>query len=306
MMSTHKMSHDNFRIVCISILQHFFTWLPDKIYIKLMFRLRMRHKLNLRNPKTFCEKIQWLKLYDRQPEYTILVDKYSVKQYVSSIIGEEFIIPTLGVWDNPETIDWEKLPNQFVLKTTHGGGSSGVVICKDKGSFDKSAAISKLRSSLMQDVYKELKEWPYKTIPRRIIAEQFILPPTNSTDLPDYKWYCFNGEPSFCQVIQERSSFETIDFFNLQWEHQDFIGLSPTAVHASKLPDKPNNLDLQISIARKLSKGLSFCRIDLYEVENRVYFGEVTLYPRSGFGLFIPIKYDRILGEMLNIQINHQ
>lgn len=291
--------------MAVSLLQHYGSWIPDKLYIQWMYRLKMGKKLNLKNPTTFSEKLQWLKLYNRRPEYTIIVDKYAVKEYVSNIIGSEYIIPTLGVWERPEDIDWDSLPNQFVLKTTHGGGSSGVVICKNKNTFDKQKAIEKLNRSLKQDIYKTLREWPYKNVQRRIIAEQYIQPRPGVKDLPDYKWFCFNGEPKYCQVIQDRTTNETIDFFDTDWNHQEFVGLNavygPFIDTAKVLPVRPENLEIQIKIARKLSKNIPFSRVDLYEIDTNTYFGEITLYPRSGLGIFSPDDYNTLLGQMLKL-----
>lgn len=270
----------------------------DATYLKVRFRLLMGKKLNLKNPKTFSEKLQWLKLYDRRPEYTTMVDKYAVKDYVAGIIGSEYIIPTLGVWNRPEDIEWDKLPNRFVLKTTNGGGSLGVVICKDKAVFDREKAIKALKANMHSDWRIQL-EWPYKNVPHRIIAEQYIQPVPNLTDLVDYKWYCFNGVPKYCQVIQDRTSKETIDFFDMNWVHQEFVGLNPAAGPAVVEPSRPLNLENQIRIAKELSKDIPFSRIDLYEVGEREYFGEITLYPMSGFGKFTPNNYNEILGKML-------
>lgn len=159
-----------------AIIQNFFGWLPDKTYLQLLYRFKMGHRLDLNHPKTFTEKIQWLKLYNRRPEYTLMVDKYAVKKYVADIIGEKYIIPTLGVWDKPEDIDWDALPNEFVLKTTHGGGSGGVVICKDKKTFDRNKAILTLRDSMNGDIYRSLREWPYKDVKKRVLAEKYMAP----------------------------------------------------------------------------------------------------------------------------------
>lgn len=268
----------------------------------------MGYRLNLKTPKTFSEKLQWLKLYDRNPEYTKMVDKYAVKEYVAGIIGDEYIIPTLGVWDKPEDIEWEKLPEKFVLKTTHDGGGCGVVICKNKDSFDKDNAVSKLRQSLQHNTYKGGREWPYKNVPRRIIAEQLLEARPEVADLPDYKWYCFNGEPKYCQVIQNRHSKETIDFFDTEWNHQEFVGLNPAAGPAAGpaavMPRRPKHLETQIRIAHKMSKGLYFARIDLFETFDKTYFGEITFYPMSGLGVFNPEKYNLILGQMLELPYN--
>lgn len=284
-----------------ALLEHFGKWLPDRVYLKLMFRFKMAYRLNLRNPKTFSEKIQWLKLYNRRPEYTKMVDKYAVKEYVSKLIGEEYVIPTLAVWGNPEDIDLKILPDKFVLKTTHGGGSEGVVICKNKEKFDRQKAIEQLHLSYDVDIYKQLREWPYKYVPRRIIAEQYISPASQVNDLPDYKWYCFAGEPRFCQIIQDRSTKETIDFFDTEWKHQAFIGLNTKAIPAAVEPARPENLETQIRIAKTLSKDIPFVRIDLYEVDRKVYFGEMTFFPGSGFGTFLPKEYNDILGQMLKL-----
>ncbi len=169
------------------------SFLSDRAYLKLRYYVEMGARLNLDNPQKFTEKIQWLKLYNRKPEYTTMVDKYAVKDYVAKIIGEEYIIPTLGVWDKPEDIDWDSLPDQFVLKTTHGGGGCGVVICRDKATFDKAKAIDKLNRSMKADIYRSFKEWPYKNVQKRIIAEKFM-EDTSLHELRDYKFFCFGGQ----------------------------------------------------------------------------------------------------------------
>ena len=204
---------------------------PDKLYLSIIYRAKMGHWIDWKNPKTFTEKIQWLKVYNRKSEYTTMVDKHAVKQYVAGCIGEEYIIPTLGVWDNPEDIEWDSLPDKFVLKTTHGGGGCGVVICTNKQKFNKAEAITKMNQSLQSDIYWGYREWPYKNVPKKIIAEKFMAPveATASNDLSDYKFFCFNGEPMYCQVIRDRHTKETIDFYDMEWNHQEFVGLNPVA-----------------------------------------------------------------------------
>ena len=292
-----------------SIISNFFRWLPDATYLKLLYRFRMGHRLDLQNPQTFTEKLQWLKLYNRKPEYTKMVDKYAVKEYVANIIGEEYIIPTLGVWDKPEDIDWDSLPNQFVLKTTHGGGGCGVVICKDKSKFDKASAIAKLKESMASEIYSGLREWPYKNVPKRIIAEKFMAPEKSPAhqDLTDYKFFCFNGEPKYCQVIRDRHTKETIDFYDMEWKHQEFVGLLPQSNIADSISNgltsvaRPKNLDEMKEICRKLSKEIPFVRVDLYVIDDKNYFGELTLYPASGMGVFTPEEWNDKLGDLLTL-----
>lgn len=294
-----------------AIVQNFFRWLPDKPYLQLLYRFKMGHRLDLKSPKTFTEKIQWLKLYNRKPEYTRMVDKYAVKKYVADLIGEKYIIPTLGVWDKPEDIDWDALPNEFVLKTTHGGGSGGVVICKDKKTFDRNKAILTLRDSMNSDICRSLREWPYKDVKKRVLAEKYMAPKdmVNNPiyDLSDYKFFCFNGEPKYCQVIRDRHSKESIDFYDMNWRHQEFVGLNPVTSSGKNLVNgvnpvpRPLLLDDMICVCHKLSKNMKFVRIDMYVIDNRIYFGEITFYPASGMGLFNPDKWNEELGNLISL-----
>lgn len=275
----------------------------DKLYLTLLFRLKMGYWIDWKNPKTFSEKLQWLKLYDRKPEYTTMVDKYAVKDYVAKIIGKEYIIPTLGVWDRPEDIDWKSLPQKFVLKTTHAGGGSGVVICKDKATFDKDAACAKLKRSLSKCVYKSLREWPYKNVPKKVIAEVYLESATQTScdfDLKDYKFFCFNGKPEYCQVISGRTNEMCVDFYDMDWEHQSFH--EPKDYPFSKTKQiKPFCFEEMSRLASILSNGHSFLRVDFYEIGNKVYFGELTFFPTSGFGGFNPNEWDYRLGEMIKL-----
>lgn len=290
----------NPRALILAILVRLAPIIPDRQYLKWMFRLKMGYKLNLDNPQTFSEKLQWLKLYNRKPEYTQMVDKYEAKKYVANIIGEEYIIPTLGVWDKFEDIDFDALPNQFVLKTTHGGGNTGVVICKDKSSFDKAKAKQKLEKSLKSDIYKSLKEWPYKNVKKRIIAEEYI-EVVRQQDLPDYKFFCFNGEPKYCQVIRDRNTKETIDFYDMDWNHMPFVGLNPIAKNGVEPIEKPISLDKMISICETLSIKVPFVRIDLYVILDKIYFGEITFFPASGLGIFNPHDWNYKFGELIKL-----
>ena len=269
----------------------------DELFLTARYSLSFGRRLRLDNPQTYSEKLQWLKLYNHRPEYTTMVDKYAVKQYVSNIIGEEHIIPTYGVWDRPEDIEWEVLPNRFVLKTTHDSG--GIVICRDKNLIDKSAAEKKLNDALEHDFYSVNREWPYKNVPRRIIAEQYIESNAESHDLPDYKFFCFDGEVKALFVATERQNPNEevkFDFFD-----PDFNSLPVRQghEHAKRLPTKPRCFEEMKKIAAKLSKGIPHVRIDLYEVGGKVFFGEMTFFHFSGFTPFVPEEWDYRFGEML-------
>lgn len=280
-----------------SLLKHFGRWVPDRAYVKLMYYSKMGCHLNLESPSTFNEKLQWLKLYDRRPEYTTMVDKYAVKKYVASIIGDEYIIPTLGVWDSPDEIDWNCLPNQFVLKTTHGGGNTGVIVCKDKTVFDRTRAIRKLKESLKQDIYRTLREWPYKNVQRRIIAEEFIQ--DNNGDLPDYKFFCFDGKVKALFIGTERSSGNVkFDYFDADFNHLNIIQSHPMS--GKNIP-KPENFEEMKEVASKLSNGIPHVRVDLYNVNGKVFFGELTFYHHGGIVPFHPDKWDEIFGSWITI-----
>ena len=282
-----------------SIVSNFFRWLPDATYLKLLYRFKMGHRLDLKNPQTFTEKLQWLKLYNRKPEYTTMVDKYAVKNYVANIIGEEYIIPTLGVWDRFDDIDFSKLPQQFVLKTTHGGGGGGVVICRDKNSFNKAEAKSKLQASMRGDIYKSLREWPYKNVPKRIIAEKFMSPEKDKLDLTDYKIYCFNGEPKLIMVAGGRySGDKRFAYYDTNWNVVDITWGAP---RPDKEFDKPSKLSDMLRVASQLSQDMIHSRIDLYCIENDVYFGEITFFDSSGFEEITPSEMDEYLGKLIKL-----
>lgn len=271
--------------------------LSDEAYLKLIFRLKMGYKLDLNNPKTFSEKLTWLKLYDHNPDYIQLVDKYAVKDIVAQKIGPEHVIPTLGVWNRPEDIDWDALPNSFVLKTTHGGGNTGVVICKDKAVFDRQKAVDSLNRSLKQDIYRTLREWPYKGVPRRIIAEKYIDGENN--DLPDYKFFCFDGEVKALFIGTERQTGNVkFDYFDADFNHLDLVQLHPMSGKDIKKPDCFEGMK---RIASELSKGIPHVRIDLYEVKGHVFFGEYTFYHHGGCVPFHPQKWDDVFGSWIKL-----
>lgn len=274
------------------------NWLfPTELYLKILFRLKMGYKLDLKNPKTFSEKLQWLKIYNRKPEYRQMVDKATVKDYVVRIIGPEYVIPTIGVWERPEDIDFDSLPNQFVLKTTHGGGSEGVVICKNKSMFDTGKAIARLNNAMKQDIWGKLREWPYKDMHKQIIAEQYM--EDERGELTDYKFYCFNGEVKYCEIISGRFTKKQIDFFDLNWNHQEFTFNGYD--FADVRPVKPSCFNEMVKVCAQLCKDKPYSRIDLYVVGNKVYFGEITFFPASGFRGFHPIEWNVRLGDFIQL-----
>ena len=276
-----------------------FNWINDETYLKLCYRGVFSKKLNLENPQTFNEKLQWLKLYDRKPEYTTMVDKYAVKKYVADKIGEEYIIPTLGVWNNFDDIDFDKLPNQFVLKCTHDSG--GLVICKDKSKLDIKAAREKINKSLKRNFYYLGREWPYKDVPPRIIAEKYM-ENRDTKDLRDYKFFCFDGVPQVLFIATDRQSEgeETkFDFFDMDFKHLDLINGHP---NSNISIDCPNNFDKMKYLARILSKGIPQLRVDFYEINGRTYFSELTFSHWSGMVPFEPEEWDYKLGQWIKLK----
>ena len=272
-------------------------WIPDKAYLKLKYRANFDRKLDLQNPKTFNEKLQWLKLYNRNPAYTELVDKYAVKAYVANKIGEKYIIPTLGVWERVEDIDFDALPNQFVLKCTHDSG--GLVICKDKTKLDVAEAKKKLSKALRTDFYACGREWPYKNVPRKIIAEQYM-EDSSAKELVDYKVHNFNGEPKFVLVCANRfGKSKTIeDYFTEKWERMDVKWPDyPTSDNSEQPKEIPEILEL----SKKLSEGLPFVRSDFYIVDGKIYFGELTFFPANGFLPFTPDAWDYTFGSWIEL-----
>lgn len=274
------------------------NWVPDELFLRIKYWACLGKKLNLDNPKTFNEKLQWLKINDRKPEYSIMVDKYEIKKVVGDKIGEQYIIPTLGVWDRFEDIDFEEMPEQFVLKCTHDSG--GIAICLDKKNFDIEKARRKINRSLKKNYYNQSREWPYKNVKPRIIAEQYI-EDTATKELRDYKIMCFNGKAKCSFVCTDRYSSDglKVTFFDRNWNKMPFERHYPSSDIAI---EQPQNYSLMIEIAEKLSSNIPFSRIDFYEVNGKVYFGEITFYPGSGFEEFTPINWDYTLGEWLKIQ----
>lgn len=282
------------------IIQIIAPCLSDEQYIKLYFWHRMGYMFDEKKPKTFCEKIQWLKLHNKRGEFTKLVDKVAVKDYVSRVVGEKYVIPTLGVWDKFDDIDFDSLPDGFILKCAHDS-SKGVVV-KDKSKMNLCAMKKRMEYYQKRTYFTKNREYPYRDVPHRLIAEQFLVNGSDN-ELKDYKFFCFNGKAEYCQLIADRTTDETIDFYDRQWIHQEFIGLNPDVHHSGKIEACPVNYEEMLYVADKLSTSIShpFVRIDLYNVNGKVYFGEVTFFPGSGFGRFSPNKWDRILGDMIHL-----
>ena len=254
-------------------------------------------KLDISHPVTYNEKLQYLKLYDRNPVYTMMVDKYQVKKYVADIIGEKYIIPTLGCWKSFDEISFNNLPNQFVLKCTHDSG--GLYICKDKSHMNYSEAKSKINSSLKRNYYFQGREWPYKNVPHLIIAEKYM-EDKNDLELRDYKFLCFSGEPKlmFIASNRQRSKEPYFDFFDMDF---NFLNLRHGHPNSPEIPHKPVNFELMKELASMLSKGVPHVRVDFYEVNGSVYFGELTLFHHGGFVPFDPPTWDYKLGELIKL-----
>lgn len=275
----------------------YLKWLPDELFLKIIFRLKMGYRLDLNNPKTFNEKIQWLKLNDRNPLYTSLVDKYEVRQYVKDTIGEEYLIPLLGVWDNFEDIDFEKLPNQFVLKCTHDSG--GLVICKDKSKLNIVAAKKKIMACMKRNYYWALREWPYKNVKPRIIAEQYMEDEPGK-GLKDYKFFCFNGIVKAMFVATDREVHQTkFDFFDADFNHLPFKQHYPNNFDRTLI--KPASFEQMKKLASELTAGFPHCRADFYDVNGKVYFGELTFSHFSGLEPMEPMEWDCKFGEMIDL-----
>lgn len=280
----------------------FYNKRSDLSFAKLAYRVRLGKKLHIKPPVSFNEKIQWLKLYDRKPEYTIMVDKYEAKEYVAKRANVN-IIRTLGVWDRFEDVDFESLPNRFVLKCTHNSG--GLIICKDKSTFDKKKAEIILNNALRTNYFNSWREWPYKNVKPRIIAEEYM-EDESGQGLIDYKFFCFNGKPQFLYVskgLDNHStalmSFVTLDWSIAPYERVDYQSFS-------ELPEKPSEFETMIEISKQLSKDLLFLRVDLYQINGKVYFSELTFFPCSGFIPFKSSESDYQLGRMLHLPFENE
>lgn len=286
----------------MKLLKKMMRILPDKLFLQVMYYYHFRKLADLRNPKTFNEKLQWLKLYNRDPSHTRMVDKYLAKAYVTEQIGSEHVIPMYGVWKCAEDIDFDALPNQFVLKCNNDAG--GIIICKDKSKLDRKEAISFLNKKIRNNGYWYGREWPYKNVQPRIIAEQYMEDFDGKGDLTDYKLHFFSGECKAIMVGANRYSETGLDndYYTPEWEHFDF-----TRGHSHNAPtrcERPEKLDEMIQLGKVLAKDYPFVRIDFYVINQKIYFGEITFFPASGFNPFHPDEWDEIFGSWIQLPIN--
>lgn len=279
-----------------TVKQNYSALYNDVEYIKKFFAQVMGYRLDIEHPKTFNEKLQWLKLYNRKPDYTRMVDKYEMKRFVGERIGDGYTIPTLGVWDSYDEIDFDKLPDQFVLKCTHDSGS--IIIVDNKEDFDKEEARNKLGRALGINYYWLGREWPYKNVKPRIIAEPYLCD-SSETELKDYKLFCFNGMVKMIQVDFDRFVNHKRNIYNREWEYM------PIAYKCSTIPgriiEKPKCLQDMIEIAEQLAHSIPYVRVDFYVIGDRPVVGEMTFFPESGRGKFVPKEWDKILGDWISL-----
>ncbi|AAS44288.1 MULTISPECIES: ATP-grasp fold amidoligase family protein [Bacillus] len=272
--------------------------IPDKTYLEIKYKLTTGKKLDFENPKTFNEKLQWLKLHNRNPEYTTMVDKFEVRKYIADKIGEEYLIPLIGVYDSFEEIDFEVLPNQFVLKPNHTSGN--VYICKDKSKINYKELKKEINMWLKRKYYWMHREWPYKNVKPKIVCEKYMVD-ESGTELKDYKMYCFNGETKIIQVDYDRFNGHKRNLYNSKWEYV------PTSIKYPSNPDiiikKPNKLKEMLELANILSKGHPYVRVDFYSINEKLYFGEITFYPEAGYGKFDPVDLDIEMGNLIKLPI---
>lgn len=285
---------ENYRFA-VNALHGMYNTMPDEEYLKRMFKAKLGYELDLENPVTFNEKLQWLKLHDRKPIYTTMVDKYSAKSFIASQVGEQYIIPTYGVWDRFEDIEFDLLPDQFVLKTTHDSG--GIVVCKDKSSFDYKCAKDKIEKSLNRNYYLLFREWPYKNVKPRIIAEKFLID-SRLNELRDYKFFAFDGVARALYITTNREHDRRTDFYDMNFRH---LEIRDDDLNAVVPPQKPETFEEMRRIAEILSKDIPELRVDFYEVNGKAYVGELTLYYSGGFVPFEPKEWDKKFGDWVKL-----
>lgn len=282
-------------------LLHRMPWMirDDAKYLSKLYELNFGVKPNMEHPTKFSEKIQWLKLHDHNPLYTTMVDKYLVKGFVSERLGEQYVIPVIAEWDSPEQIEWENLPNQFVLKTNHDGGGHGVVICKDKSKLSISKAMQELNHSFYRSSYMVGREWPYKNVQKKIFAEQYIV--DSHGELRDYKFFCFNGKVKCFKIDYNRQICHQANYYDPQ-SHLLRYGEAAYPPNFDADIHIPENIKEMIALAEKLAKDIPFVRIDFYNVDGKIYFGEITFYPAGGMSKWIgDVDVDSLWGGWLHL-----
>src|SRR5690554_3428603 len=285
------------KLLLVKPLMFLSPLLGNRLYLKLLFPLKVGYKLNLKNPQTYNEKLQWLKLYYRNPLLPKMVDKYEYKEYIKQKIGDKYVVENYGIWNSFDEIDFDSLPAQFVLKTTHDQG--GVVICRDKSTFNFKKAKVKLDKHMKTNLFFKFREWPYKTVEARIIAEKFLIE-EDFDDLMDYKFYCFHGKPEILYVSYGRGTADVyLDFYDMNLNYLDIQ--RPAHRTSGKPLNKPMNFELMVNLAQQIAGVEPHVRIDFYNIRGKIYFGEYTLFQGGGMMPFIPKKWDYILGEMLNL-----
>ena len=274
------------------------NWVPDSLYLKVLYRVIMGRKLNLKNPKEYNEKLQWLKLNDRKPEYSTMVDKYEVRGYIGDLLGDKYLIPCLGIYDSVDDIDIDALPDRFVLKCTHDSGS--VEICKDKSSFDIEGARHRLSQAMKRNYYATYREWPYKYVKPRVIAEGYL--EGDGGDLKDYKVMCFNGEAKIIEVHENRfveGKVHTQTFYDREWNIVPLTQVETVTV--DRPSERPRQLEEILRLSELIAKNMYHARIDWYIEGDKIYFGEITFFDGSGFESFSTSEMERMLGDMINL-----
>lgn len=280
-----------------SFMVHTAGLYTDKFFIKRQFKHAMHCNLNLENPVTFQEKLQWLKLYDRKPEYTKMADKYLAKDFIQTRIGAQYVIPTIAVYDHAKDIDYDSLPEKFIMKTTHDSGT--VVICRNKSLLNIKKTNSYLNRRLKVKYYLKEREWPYKDIKPRIIIEKLL--GSDEDDLMDYKFYCFNGTPKLLTVISNRwgSGGHKADFYDMEGKK---VSITQPGYNSSEItPRLPIVFDKMKELAQQLSKNIPQIRVDFYYTGGQIYVGELTFFDSGGYLTFIPEKYNKILGDWIDL-----
>lgn len=297
-----RLAGDPRKILVFMNSAHMLDCLSDEKALRALWWGRFGKKLDLSRPESFNEKMQWLKLYDRDELHTRMADKIKAKEIVAGLAGEKYVIPSLGVWNSPDEIDFEALPDRFVLKCNHTSGE-GIYVCKDKATFDTEKAKKGLGKALRSDYFKTYREWPYKDIERKVFAEEYMedrhASDLGQDSLPVYKFFCFEGSPEIIQTIQnDKKPNETIDYFDCCWNRLDLRQNYPN----SPVPtEKPEALEEMLSLAKTFSAGHHFLRVDLYQINGKVYFSEFTFFSDGGFAPFYPESWNRKLGDMIKI-----